>query len=115
MLGTPTYDLTTKVISFPDLEFDIRSRDAILKSAKWLFDRKLTDIFREKATYDLSPQLELARKEIEIQLNTPIEVDKNQFVFLAGKLYDINLSRIEVSSREIRVIADLNGKLTVKL
>ncbi len=115
MLGTPTYDLSTKVISFPDLEFDIRSRDAILKSAKWLFDKKLTDIFREQAIYDLSPQLELARKEIEIQLNTPIEVDKDQFVYLKGKLYDINLSRIEVGANEIRVIADLKGKLTVKL
>jgi Domain of unknown function (DUF4403) len=115
LLGTPTYNPATKVISFPDLEFDIRSKDALLKSAKWLFDKKLTDLFRSKALYDLSPQLELARKEIEKQLNTPLEVDKNQFVYLKGQLNDINFSKIEVGAHEITIVADLNGKLAVKL
>lgn len=115
MLGTPTYDPKTRVISFPDLEFDIRSRDAILKSAKWLFDKKLTDIFRSKAVYDLSNQIEIARQEIEKQINTPIEVDKNQFLQLKGQLNDINFSRIEIGPKEIRIIADLKGNLAIKM
>lgn len=115
VLGTPTYDPITRVISFPDMEFDIRSRDAVLKSAKWLFDKKLTNLIRENAVYDLSEQFEYARKEIEVQLNTPMEYEKGQFVYMKGKMKDINISSIEVGPNAIRIIADLQGNLSIKL
>jgi hypothetical protein len=115
VLGTPTYDPRTRVISFPDMEFDIRSKDALLKSAKWLFDKKITNILREKAVYDLTDQIETTRLEIEKQLNTPLEFAKGQFVYLSGEMKDINISAIEVGANEIRLIADLKGKLSIKL
>lgn len=115
VLGTPTYDQKTRIISFPDMEFDIRSKDALLKSAKWLFDKKITNILREKAVYDLTAQIETTRLEIEKQLNTPMEFAKGQFVYLSGEMKDINISSIEVGANEIRLIADLRGKLSIKL
>ncbi len=115
VLGTPTYDPKMRIISFPDMEFDIRSRDAVLKSAKWLFDKKLTNLLRDKAVYNLSEQIEVARKEIEKQLNTPLEYDKNQFVHMKGTMKDINISTIEVGHDAIRIVAELNGNLSIKL
>ena len=115
LIGTPTYDPNTHVISFPDLEFDIRSRDAILKSAKWLFDKKLTTLLREKALYDLTEQLELARKEIETQLNTPMEISKGQFAYFNGKLTHFNISTINIGTLGIQLIVDLSGNLSIKL
>ncbi len=115
VLGTPTYDMETREISFPDMEFDIRSKDAILKSAKWLFDKKLTTMLREKAVYDLTDQLEMVRKEIEFELNAPMEYEKGQFVYLNGEMKDINISAIEVGPSEIRLVADLKGNLSIKL
>lgn len=115
VLGTPTYDPKNRTISFPDMEFDIRSRDAVLKSAKWLFDKKLTNLLREKAIYDLTEQLEKGRQEVEKQLNTPLAYGKNQFAIMKGELNDINISTIEVGPNEIRLVADLRGKLSIKL
>ena len=115
LIGTPTYDPKTHMISFPDLEFDIRSRDAILKSAKWLFDKKLTTILRGKAQYDLTDQLEMARKEIEIELNTPMEISKGQFAYFSGKLSDFNISTIDIGPEGIRLIVDLSGNISIKL
>jgi hypothetical protein len=115
LLGTPTYDGTKQEISFPDLTFDIRSKDALLKSAKWLFDKKLTDAFRAKAKYDLSDQIEKARKEIEKELNTSIEYSKGQKVFLSGKLNQLNFSNLQVGPNELRIVIDLSGNLSLKL
>ncbi len=115
LLGTPTYDTKSRIINFPDLEFDIRSRDAILKSAKWLFDRKLTEALRSKAQYDLSEQMELARVEIEKQLNTPLEISKGEYAYFKGNLMDFNISAIQLGPREIQIILDLYGNLSIKL
>lgn len=115
LLGTPTYDSKTQEISFPDLTFDIRSRDAILKSAKWLFDKKLTEAFRLKAKYDLSDQLEKARLEIDKQLNSSIEFQSGKYVYLIGNMSKISFSNLHIGARELRVIIDLEGSLSLKL
>ncbi len=115
LLGTPTYDAVKQEISFPDLMFDIRTKDALLKSAKWLFDKKLTEAFRAKAKYNLKDQLEKARHEIEKQLNTSIEYSKGQKVFLTGKLSKLNFSTIQVGPSDLRVVIDLTGNLSLKL
>ena len=115
LIGTPAYDSKTHIISFPDLEFDIRSRDAILKSAKWLFDKKLTTLLREKALYDLTEQLELARNEIETQLNIPMEISKGQFAYFSGKLTDFNISTLNIGTLGIQLIVDLSGNLSIRL
>ncbi len=115
LLGTPTYDPATRIIRFPDLEFDIRSRDALLKSAKWLFDKRLTEILRTKAEYNLTEQMELARVEIERQLNTPMEISKGQFAHFKGNLNAFNISKIELGPQEIRILLDLSGNLSIRL
>jgi hypothetical protein len=115
LLGTPSYDSATEEISFPDLTFDIRSKDAIVKSAKWLFDKKLTETLRAKAKYNLSDQIEKARKEIHNQLNTSIEYKKGQFVQLSGNLDKMNFSNLHIGARELQVVLDLEGNLSLKL
>jgi hypothetical protein len=115
LLGTPTYNSKNQEISFPDLTFDIRSRDAILKSAKWLFDKRLTELFRSKAKYNLSNQIEKARLEIDKQLNTSIEFKKNQYIHLSGNLEKLNFYNLHIGPKELRVIIDLEGNLSLKL
>ncbi len=115
LLGTPYFDQKTKEISFPDLTFDLRTHDAILKSAKWMFDKKLTDTFRNSTKFDLTEQMENGRLEIEKQLNTKIEYQKGEFVSLSGNLSSLNLSDLQVGANELRVIVNIEGNLSLKL
>ena len=72
LTGTPTFDTEKQVVSFPDLQFDLRTKSALLKSAKWLFSDKITEMMRASSTFDLKPQLEEMKKMLEEQLNTSI-------------------------------------------
>lgn len=72
LTGTPVFDTEKQIISFPDLQFDLRTKSALLKSAKWLFSDKITDLMRASSTFDLKPQLEEMKKMLEDQLNTSI-------------------------------------------
>lgn len=115
LLGTPTFDSTTKEISFPDLTFDLETKDAVLKSAQWLFDNKLTESLRSKAKFDLTNQLEKARLEIDKQLNTSIEYNKNQYVQLHGNMSKLNFSNVQIGAKELHITIDLEGKLSLHL
>ena len=77
--------------------------------------KKLTEALRSKAQYDLSEQMELARVEIEKQLNTPLEISKGEYAYFKGNLMDFNISAIQLGPREIQIILDLYGNLSIKL
>jgi hypothetical protein len=53
----------TEEISFPDLTFDIATKNKLLKSAKWLFDDLITNKIREMAHYNMGKELKNQRVE----------------------------------------------------
>ncbi len=73
LTGTPVFDAEKQKISFPDLEFDVKTRSALLKGAKWLFDKKITTMIREAATIELTEYLESFKGTIDESLNGEID------------------------------------------
>ena len=54
LVGTPTYNPVTHELTFPDLTFDLQTKAWMLKTAKWLFNGKITDMIRKNATYNFT-------------------------------------------------------------
>lgn len=81
LVGTPVFDSTAQKISFPDLTFDLKTKDALLKSAKWMFNSKITDMMREYATFDLTPHLDemktMVQKEMNRELTEGVKLNGN--------------------------------------
>jgi hypothetical protein len=111
LVGSPVFDQMSQIISFPDLEFDLESKNLLLKSAKWMFSYKITDVIREKAVVDLKPHLEEARKALSKELNT--EITKG--VFLKGKTDKIEVAGIYPGENALIIRIDLTGSLMVKM
>lgn len=109
LVGTPVFDSVQQIISFPDLEFDLQTKNALLKSAKWLFSNKITDLMRENAVFDLKPHLEEMKKTVQKEMNR--ELSKG--VFLSGTVESISLSRI--FPNHDRLILRINSKGELKL
>lgn len=109
--GTPNYDVTNQTISFPDLEFDLATKDALLKSAKWLFNSKITQLLRAKSNVDIKGYLDIAKKELEKQLNN--EISKG--VQLKGKVHHISIEAFYPSDSELILRAKTNGKLNLEI
>ena len=86
--GKPTFNKEMQSISFPDLNFDIETRNVLLKSAKWLLSDLITNKIRAIAQYNLQNDLVTAKAEVQKQLN--MKLDEN--IFMKSK---INLLQIE--------------------
>jgi hypothetical protein len=72
LIGTPSYNATTHVISFPDLEFTLESRNVLLNVAAWIEGDRVRDLLRDKVHYDISKQLTDAKAELQSAMNRPI-------------------------------------------
>lgn len=111
LTGTPSFDAKTQRISFPDLEFDVKTKSALIKSAKWLFDKKITNMLRDAANMDLAKYLEEFKATVDESLNG--EVDTG--VFMNGNVEDIKIDYIYPREDALFIRISSVGTLGIKM
>lgn len=111
LTGTPTFNSEKQELSFPDMEFDIKTKSALLKSAKWLFDKKISDKVREAAQIDLKPYLDSVKLMVDESLNG--ELDEG--VLMKGKVNDVKIENIQPLSDHLFIRVMSEGKLEIAM
>lgn len=111
LTGTPVFISHSQHISFPDLTFDIETKSAILKGAKWLFDKKITNVLRDYSSMDLAPYLDSMKTELTKSLN--IELDKG--VHMSGSVKEVKIKLIQPQSEQLHIRVHSLGKIAIKL
>lgn len=111
LTGTPMFDSEKQHISFPDLEFDIKTKSVLLKSAKWLFDKKVTNLIRESASLDLKPYLDDLKESLSTSLNGEITTG----VYMTGGVDEILIDYIFPRSNYLFVRIHSKGSMGIKM
>lgn len=111
LVGTPSFNAEKQFISFPDLEFDVETKSALLKSAKWLFDGKITDLLRSSAEMDLKPYI----KDLKETLNKDLKMELTEGVFMDGKINEIVLTSIVPRGTELFIRVNSKGHLSITM
>jgi hypothetical protein len=109
LVGTPSFNKEKQVISFPDLTFDIETKNKLLKSAAWLFDDLITIKIREAAIYDLKNDLKNNKSLVEKELNR--DLDKN--IRMNTKITSISVDGIYPMNNELLIQSYLDGELKI--
>ncbi len=111
MKGTPVYDKATRKLEIADIDFDIKTRDALLKGADWLFNKRITSEITKFAQYDLGTLIDSSKQTIDAQLNQ----EWVKGVRTEGKIKNVELIAIYPMSNQLIVRANCNGDLAVKV
>lgn len=111
LVGTPTFVADSQYISFPDMEFDLKTKSALLKSAKWLFDKKITDYIREASSMDLNPYLDTLRTT----LNENLSMELTDGIFMKGEVDKVLINAIHPREQTLFIRISSYGKLEVSL
>jgi hypothetical protein len=109
--GTPNFDKEQQVISFPDLEFDVKTKSALLKSAKWLFSDKITDMIRLNTVFDLKPHIETVKTTLNKQINTQIQ----KGISLKGNIQKVEMENIYPSEKQLIIRINSEGKIYLEM
>jgi hypothetical protein len=111
LVGTPTYNSLTHELSFPDLAFDLQTKAWVLKAAKWMFNSKITDAIRQKATYNFTKLLADNKTRIQNQLSRDMGNNIRSEVNIKG----MDIQTIYPISEKLIIRTLSTGQIKVKM
>jgi hypothetical protein len=111
LVGKPVYDKDKRTIEIQDIDFDIKSKNILLGSADWLFDKKITKEISNNARFDLGAYIDTAKTTINQQLNQELIKGVKSY----GNIKDIKLIGIYPMQQHLVIRSNCAGDLSVKV
>jgi hypothetical protein len=107
--GRPVYDAGAKTLYFSELDYDIRSTNVTVNTAKWLFSRKILNELGVNTRFDLAPYEKQALEKVNGQLNR--EVRKG--ILLTGGVNELSIPYIRAQHDVLQVRCMSSGELSL--
>jgi len=111
LVGTPTYDPVTHELSFPDLSFDLQTKAWMLKAARWMFNGKITDMIRRRASYNLNKFIVDSKARIQKEMSR----DMGNGIHSEVTIHDLDIQAIYPTEEKLIVRTLSNGQIKVKV
>lgn len=111
LIGTPKLDAENQRIFLEEVDFDVKTKSLLLKSAKWLFNNRIIEEIKKNAIFDIAPMLYDAKKTINKELNRTLTkgIDMN------GNIADISIKDLFLDARNLIVRTNFKGELKLKI
>jgi hypothetical protein len=111
LTGKPLYDAATKTIEMKDLDFDIRSKNMLLKTAEWLFNRRIINELKKYSRFDLTSYINTAITTFNQQLNK----EWIKGIRSNGKVEEIKIIKIYPLREHLVIRGNCSGNLSIKV
>jgi hypothetical protein len=111
LVGTPTYNMATHELSFPDLSFDLQTKTWMLKAAKWMFNGKITDMIRQRATYNFTQFIADSKARIQKEMSR----DYGNGIHSDVSIQDLDIQAIYPTQEKLIIRTLSDGQIKVKV
>lgn len=111
LTGKPAYDQATHIIEIKELDFDVKTRDKFLKTASWLFNKKITEEISSHTKFDLSSFIDSTKFMLMQQLNKVWMPGVKTFGFVSN----IDLEGIYPMGQFLVIRIQCKGLLTMQV
>ena len=111
LTGKPAYDVNSRQLSVNNLDYDIRTRDMLIKTAKWLFNKKILQVLQSYTKFDLTTY----EKSLVSQVNSQVPKEIYSGVWVNGALNAVTLDRLVPSREKLIVRLSSTGNLRLTL
>ncbi len=108
--GKPVYDSATATVKIAELDFELETRNALLKTANWLLHNRFVKMIEPSLIFPLGDKLAESKAIIQKEL-TNNYITKN--VLLNGQLKDLNIENIFLTPESIKVAVNFKGNLNL--
>ncbi|HMU59224.1 MAG TPA: DUF4403 family protein [Chitinophagaceae bacterium] len=111
LVGKPVYDKEKRTIEIRDVDFDVKSKNVLLGSADWIFDKKITNEIQKQAKFELGSYIDTAKFTMNQQLNRELMKGIRSW----GNIKDISLIGIYPMQQQLVIRSNCTGDLAVKV
>lgn len=105
LTGTPGYDASSDQLRVPDLDFDLRTSSALVRSLAWMKDDAIVGFLRERARFPVQGPLDRLRELAEGGMNRELA----EGVHLVGRLDKASTVAVRAFRDALRVRAEASG------
>ncbi|MDP4264091.1 MAG: DUF4403 family protein [Bacteroidota bacterium] len=111
LTGKPVYDITTHILEVKDIDFDIKSKNTLLKTAEWLFSKRITGEIGKYTRYDLTSFIDTAKTT----MNQYLDHEWIKGVRSNGNIDNLQIVNIYPFSQHLVIRSNCTGTLSVKV
>ena len=112
LTGTPWYDKLTSTLRIRELDFDVRTKNALVKSASWVLKGGITGKLSESLSFPAGKILDQAK----VKLHSWLSVNHRFGYFsVSGSLDRLELDKIAISSGSVKALFTFSGVLKLGL
>lgn len=94
-----------------DVSYDLNSKSVLLKTAKWMFDKRILEELRKAADFDLNPLIQETMHSINQELNTTL----TEGVLLSGQVSKLKVSSIVLGATNFFMLTEVSGNMKLKM
>ncbi len=109
--GTPYYDAATQAIKVRDFDYNLKTKNVLLKSASWLINAGFLKQIEEKLTFPMKDHISNAQKMVQDGLSKNGRVSPN--VLLKGNITNLSPEGIYLTPTSIKAVVNAQGKVNV--
>jgi len=109
--GNPVYNPTNKTIEVQDLDYDLQTKNVLLKTAKWLFAGKIEDELKKNTKIDLTSYFDAAQKS----LNTYLNKEWTKGIKGVGNVRELKVVSVKPLPQHILIKTACSGNLSVQV
>jgi len=106
--GKPVYDTSNSSLKVIDLDFDLETRNALLKTANWLLHNKMKRMIEQNLIFPIGDKLEESKKLINKEIANN-QLSKN--ILLNGELSELNIDNVYLTPQSIKIATVFRGSL----
>ena len=110
LTGKPEYNRREEIIEFHDLDFDIKTKNSLLKTANWLFNKKIINEIKAYTRFQLTAYFIFAKMAATQQLNR----EWIKGIRSTGGMTDINLIGIYPLNKNLVIRSSSSGNLSIQ-
>jgi hypothetical protein len=108
-IGKPVYNAEKKSIEVQDLDYDLKTKNLLLKTAKWLFNKRIIAELKNYTSFDLSQYYDTATKTLNSWLNR----EWTKGISGTGSVSELKLTSVYALPEHLLIRSNCAGKLNV--
>ena len=109
--GIPVYNPANKTIEVNDLEYDLQTKNLLLKGAKWLFANKIESELKKNTTINLTSYFDSAQTSLNAYLNR----EWMKGIKGVGSVKELNVVSVQPLPQHILIKTACSGNLSVQV
>ena len=109
----PYYDATTASIRLREVEYDLQTKDQLVKTANWLAKGKFVQHIQQRVAFPVKNQLDEVRTLLQQSLDQSAHLHES--ISLRGTIQSFTPDAIYLTPTAIKAVVNAQGNLTVQI